>query len=434
MKIGILGTPVDSGNRGVLALGASLVNLCAQASGGSDVVLLLGNQNNDPASFRIGGKPTPVPIVNVRMSPRSRPRDHLFWIIAMSIAYRLVPIKCVRRAIARSTPWINTIATAKFVGNVHGGDSFSDIYGLKGFLYTFFLDWSVLLINGSMVQFPQTYGPFKSPLARGLARHLLKHSSVIIARDKQSRAVAQNLVGPGKEVLLSPDVAFSLEPLPPKEIELLPPLHQEKPTRVIGLNVNGLMYNGGYTRNNMFGLKLDYAAFLPELVTQLLREHLGELWLVPHTFAPDGDVESDPETSRKLRDALPVELQQRIRIVNREYDQHEIKGVIGQCDFFIGSRMHACIAALSQGIPCIGVAYSMKFEGVFECVGMQDWVIDGRTSDNATAISRIIALYRQRETARKELSFNATQARQKLIQVFNELTASRQPLSKPDRE
>ena len=47
------------------------------------------------------------------------------------------------------------------------------------------------------------------------------------------------------------------------------------------------------------------------------------------------------------------------------------KAVIGQCDFFIGSRMHACIAALSQGVPCVGVAYSMKFAGVFDTVGME---------------------------------------------------------------
>ena len=65
-------------------------------------------------------------------------------------------------------------------------------------------------------------------------------------------------------------------------------------------------------------------------------------------------------------------------IVDREYDQHEIKGVIGMCDFFVGSRMHACIGALSQGIPCVGVAYSMKFRGVFESVGVADWVVDSR--------------------------------------------------------
>ena len=51
--------------------------------------------------------------------------------------------------------------------------------------------------------------PRHSP--RWLARVLLKRSSVIIARDRQSQKVAQELVGTDKDVLLSPDVAFSLE-------------------------------------------------------------------------------------------------------------------------------------------------------------------------------------------------------------------------------
>jgi polysaccharide pyruvyl transferase WcaK-like protein len=171
----------------------------------------------------------------------------------------------------------------------------------------------------------------------------------------------------------------------------------------------------------MFGLKLDYPAFLTELVTALLREHPGEMWLVPHTFAPDGSVESDPEASRKLRDSLPAELRGRIRIVAREYDQHEIKGVIGHCNFFIGSRMHACIAALSQGIPCVGVAYSRKFAGVFESVGMGEWVVDGRHVGTRDAVERIIELYHRRDAVRADLRQNADSARERLDAVFQAL-------------
>jgi colanic acid/amylovoran biosynthesis protein len=464
-----MGTPVSSGNRGVLALGASLVNLCATAGQGAEVVLLLGHHNDQPASFRVAGQPRLIPVVNCRLSPRSRPRDHLAWILLMALLYRVLPVAGLRRAIARATPWIRAVEQAALVGDVRGGDSFSDIYGMKRFLLGFLTAWTVILVKGSLVQFPQTYGPYQSRLARGLARYLLRRSAVIIARDKESQKVAQDLVGPDKAVWLSPDVAFSLEPVVPSEIVLDPPLPPaavplrpgEKvahasgevaaPSSIlhppssddpplsafsfqlsafpkpIGLNVNGLMYNGGYTRNNQFGLKLDYPAFLRELVPALLAEHTGELWLVPHTFAPDGSVESDPEASRKLRDALPAELQARVRIVARAYDQHEIKGVIGLCDFFIGSRMHACIAALSQGIPCVGVAYSMKFRGVFESVGMADWVVDGRTATNPEAVAAILKAYGNRTAVRDGLQTASRDARQKLKTVFSALSSAGRP-------
>lgn len=421
MKICIMGTPVHSGNRGVLALGASLVRLCRRASKGGEIRLLLINRDNHPASFRVDGEVLQVPVVNARLSPKSRFKEHLFGIFLLSVLYRLVPLKRVRQAIANASPWIKTVSEADLVGDVRGGDSFSDIYGMQRFVFGFLTAWSVLLVKGDMVQFPQTYGPFKSPIARWMARFLLKRSSCVVARDTKSRDVARNLLGTKREVLLSPDVAFSLEVVEPDEVELEPPPTNDASGKILGLNVNGLMYNGGYTRNNMFGLKMDYPAFLKELVPALLKEHHGELWLIPHTFAPQGNVESDPEACSRLLEELPEDVRKRVRVVAREYDQHEIKGVIGKCDFFIGSRMHACIAALSQGIPCVGVAYSMKFAGVFESVGVGDWVVDGRSADNAEAVNRVLELYRRREEVREELARRAGEARAELEKVFDRL-------------
>ena len=181
------------------------------------------------------------------------------------------------------------------------------------------------------------------------------------------------------------------------------------------------MYFGGYTGRNEFGLKLDYRSFVTQFIIRLLEEHTGELLMVPHTFAVAGDPESDNDASRQVRDSLPKELRSRIRIVTGDYDAHELKGVIGTCDFFIGSRMHSCIAALSQGVPCVGVAYSMKFQGVFESVGMEDWVVDGREVDEEMAVRRVMELYRMRDEIRGELAANAEAARARLKEVFEEI-------------
>jgi colanic acid/amylovoran biosynthesis protein len=419
--IALLGTPVTSRNQGVQALGASLVNLCVRAAGTKDVRILTSSARPSSVVYRAGGKNLDVPVVNYRLSPKSAPCEHLAWIVMMSLCYRIVPLGFVRRTIAAKTPWIAALESCGFAGDIRGGDSFSDIYGMKRYTIGFLLAWSVLLVKGTMVQFPQTYGPFKGSLARAMARFLLKRSSLVIARDKASREVARGLLGPSREVLLSPDVAFSLEVVRPEHPELDPVLTGAVPSGIIGLNVNGLMYHGGYTRSNMFGLKMDYPAFLGKLVVALLEAQENEVWLVPHTYAENGDVESDPDASYKLRDSLPAELRGRVRIVSKEYDQHSIKGVIGMCDFFIGSRMHSCIAALSQGIPCVGVAYSMKFRGVFESVGMEDWVVDGRATGDDEAVSLITGLYQKREDVRVSLGRNADAAREQLAVVFGRM-------------
>lgn len=427
-----MGTPIQSGNRGVLALGASLVNLCAQTTSEVEVFLLLVNRDNRPVSFRIGGREQLVPVVHTRMSPSSRIRDHLAWIVLMSLVYRLLPISGVRSSIRKNVPWIQAVAEADLVGDIRGGDSFSDIYGLKRFVLAFLPVWSVLLVKGGIVQFPQTYGPFKNPLAKGLAKFILNRSMAVIARDTRSKVAAEKLVGPGTTIYCCPDVAFSLEVVRPAMIKVEPPYLDDGGVvapGVVGLNVNGLMYNGGYTRSNMFGLKMDYSSFLSELISALLLVHSGEIWLIPHTFAPKGNVESDPCASIALRDSLAEHLRKRVRIVIEEYDQHQIKGIIGQCDMFIGSRMHACIAALSQGVPCVGVAYSMKFGGVFDSVGMADWVVDARAKNNEEAVKEIVELYLNRDAVREPLAKRAAAARVRLQEIFCDLICSARPFS-----
>jgi polysaccharide pyruvyl transferase WcaK-like protein len=59
-------------------------------------------------------------------------------------------------------------------------------------------------------------------------------------------------------------------------------------------------------------------------------------------------------------------------------------------DFFMGARIHACIAAFSSGIPIIPMAYSRKFAGLFGSIGY-DHTVDC-TSETADVIkSKIIA-------------------------------------------
>jgi len=69
--------------------------------------------------------------------------------------------------------------------------------------------------------------------------------------------------------------------------------------------------------------------------------------------------------------------------------------------------MHACIAALSQGIPTVGVAYSQKFTGVFESVLAGDCVVDAGSVDPGIACARIIEQFEHREQLKIRLGKRA---------------------------
>jgi polysaccharide pyruvyl transferase WcaK-like protein len=244
---------------------------------------------------------------------------------------------------------------------------------------------------------------------------------VILSRDQDSIKVVEQLTNGRRSAKFCPDVAFVLESIKPTNTHIEPPLPERKTGCLIGINVNGLVYNGGYTRANMFGLKLDYRAYVGEILRVLLRDPNNRVLLVPHTFAPDGSPESDPAASRELMNSLSGDLRSRVHLVSHPFNQNEIKGVISLCDFFIGTRMHACIAAISQCIPTAAVAYSKKFAGVFDSVGVGECVIDARTVSNEEALRRTTEIFQQREQFAKTLPPRIEAARAHLRKTFAEI-------------
>ena len=195
----------------------------------------------------------------------------------------------------------------------------------------------------------------------------------------------------------------------------------------MGVNVNGLMFNGGYNRKNMFSLKLNYRQFLVSFLNHILTRSNAHVLFVPHTFAPPESVESDPAACACIIDELDLKFRDRIHLVTLPHNQNEIKWVIGKCDFFVGSRMHACIAALSQGIPAVGVAYSKKFKGVFESVGAAEWVLDGRVLSADEAVAAAVNFFEKRAEMSERLTRTVPEAQKLVYKVFQEVLTSAEP-------
>jgi polysaccharide pyruvyl transferase WcaK-like protein len=80
--------------------------------------------------------------------------------------------------------------------------------------------------------------------------------------------------------------------------------------------------------------------------------------------------------------------------------------------------MHACISALSQGIPTVGIAYSKKFKGVFDSVNSADLVVDARFNDIEITIKYIKRFYDDRERISATLDKQIQNAQQQIDEIF----------------
>lgn len=237
--------------------------------------------------------------------------------------------------------------------DIGAGDSFSDIYGWKRFSLVLASKFAAVHSGGPLIFSPQTIGPFASRRARLLAARAVRLAERIFARDAQSLAVLAEL-GVAERSELTTDVAFAL-PYARSEAE------RDAGERIrIGLNVSALLFRRDIAADDKIKLALDYPSLIERILTQLSRDPRVELHLVPHVLAEHTEYEDDYALALTLQRAHPA-----LIVAPRFAGPSAAKTYIAALDFFIGSRMHATIAAISSGTAVLPLGYSRKFTGLF---------------------------------------------------------------------
>lgn len=423
LTVGLLGASFETKNLGVAALTCGAVASVFHSYPGARLFLV--DYSVEPATYNVmhpGGVAT-VELINIRFSKRFYLRNNIAYLLFLAFCLRLLPSRKWRTRLQRHNHVLKAIIEADIMGSIAGGDSFSDIYGLRRLIYVALPQILVQLLGKPLVLLPQTLGPFNGTFAKAVARAIVRRSMMVYTRDPGGLEAVRGLAGRDNgRLAFSCDMGFAL--VPHILTDKIPPwlAEYDKSIPLVGLNVSGLLYIGGYTRSNMFGIKADYRQLIHDLIDLLVRKHCAHVMLVPHVIGTGEDSESDVIACRKIYDDTGDSLRAHLHIVEEGYDQHEIKALIGRCDFFIGSRMHACIAAISQCVPAVGLAYSRKFHGVFKSVGVDELVIDIRECDGNAVIATVDRAYQRRAELRAKLEANIPAVRASVLGLFSQLS------------
>jgi len=423
MQIGLLGASFDTGNMGVSALAESSVKCILHKWPDAEVTLLASGREDGEHRLKMADKEILMHKLPIRFCKNMFLPNHFLNLALYALLLRLLPLKRVKSYLKSHNSYLEHIVEMDLVIDITGGDSFSDLYGMRRFLLVFLCKWLTIAFRKKLVLFPQTYGPYNRWLTRVLARHILNHADIVYSRDRSGVEFVKDLLNTKSmegKVKFLPDVAFVLDAhrRDCAEIRSLEGNKTEN-TVIVGLNVSGLLYHGGYTRNNMFGLKTDYVCLIHSIIDLLMKYDNTVVLLVPHVFPPAGfEVESDPEACLRVYESASEKYSGRVFLARGQYNHNEIKYIIGLCDFFIGSRMHACIAALSQGIPAIGLAYSKKFAGVFETVDVKQLVVDMRGAEVGEVLAAVEKAFEQRDVTTRHLKAVLPRAQRQILNVL----------------
>lgn len=297
------------------------------------------------------------------------------------------------------SPFIAGVRRCDVVFDIGEGDSFADLYGLRRFAYLLGTKAIVLALGKPLVMSPQTIGPFKRWLPRSLACAVMRRCLRVYARDGQSLEYLHRLRADAN-AREATDVAFRLPFARPPRAAFGRPR--------VGLNVSGLLYNGGYTGDNQFRLNIDYARLVHTLIETLLARGDCEIHLVGHVFSETFAIEDDYRVCEQLCNRYPG-----LRLAPRFASPAQAKSCIAGFDFFVGARMHACIAAFSAGVPVVPMAYSRKFNGLFQSLGYP-YLADCRASPEPAILELILDALGRRDELRLRIEQGNLNAERKL--------------------
>jgi len=111
-----------------------------------------------------------------------------------------------------------------------------------------------------------------------------------------------------------------------------------------------------------------------------------------------GSVEDDLKACEELAEAYPG-----AKVAPAFTAPSEAKSYISGLDFFMGARMHSCIAAFSSGVPVVPMAYSRKFAGLFGSLGY-NYTVDCTSEPSDVIIDRIMQAYENRAVVAEEMN------------------------------
>jgi len=214
-----------------------------------------------------------------------------------------------------------------------------------------------------VIPFPQSYGPFNSRIDEAVVKRFCRKMQVLAPRDSSSMHwLAER--GFSEKALLIPDIVLAMPVLLPEYYDEIAVGTRE------GLGIAAADPSFARSFNKVDTER--YIRSLSDAACDFYRRFGGVIRIFVQVSLPGDDDRQVASliANRLLESGVPV------KIIGPENGLKNYLAAIARCRVMVGSRMHACIFAMTTATPIIGLAYQPKFQGLFSHLGMNDWVSD----------------------------------------------------------
>lgn len=248
-----------------------------------------------------------------------------------------------------------------------------------------------------VILLPQALGPFESERLRESMKRIVEHADLIYAREPASLEHMRHVVGDIGKVRIAPDFTCLVKAAATEMAERL------RGAACIVPNHRMIEKTAADDRDS-------YLPFLAACLRELDARDLNPYILL-----------HDTRIDESIVSPLAREYQRPLRVV-QESDPKKLKAILGTARLVVGSRFHALVSALSQGVPTIAVGWSHKYEMLLADYGCPECRLS--PSSGETEIRKTIGLAADdasRLRLIKQLSTSLTAIIERVLEMWHEV-------------
>ena len=306
----------------------------------------------------------------------------------------------------RSTRLLNAYRTSDLIIDL-SGDTYGDSISFTNFIKHSLDLLTARLVGKAVVSLANSPGPFSGWIKKSVARVVFNKVALITTREPVSADLLRKL-GIKTPIITTACPAFLLEPAQDSRVgEIMRSEGIDSNSRpIIGITLSGYNLYSKPTWDLPESLE-DLELYVPT-VRFLLDELDAQVLLIPHVYR------TNPWTGQMIQGPDYVILKtlsqmvsrcsknNKLKLIEGTYSPAEVKGLIGKLDLLISGRLHAGVAALSQCVPTVLLAYGHKHFGFMRMLNLERYVWQPAMGpDGLLAIVRLV--WQERERVASEL-------------------------------
>jgi len=263
------------------------------------------------------------------------------------------------------------------------------------------------LFNKPVVVMGTSVEPIKKNIIKEYTESTLKKVNFVYARETITYEYLNNILDKNKLALI-PDMAFMLDEKV-KKFDSIDAI-KEKTDMIFGITVRkwnfpNLTISSEEAMNN-------YKNSILEMMKNYINKNNAYFVFVPQVTAATND---DTIVAKQIRGLLDDKDKEHFIILEDDLSPEDIKSLIGNFNYFIGTRMHSNIFATSMKVPTVAIAYEKKTNGIMETVGLSDYIIEMDTINSDQLIEKIDKCIKNKQEIIKGLNAKIPELKEKIM-------------------